>query len=345
MVRSFAGVSVALAVAILPSAMRAQTVAPIPGVEYVSPTPGCPGVPTIASARKYCEQADPRDNCKASEICRQASDTKRCFPRQGKYFDKPSGPPMNIYTVLAPPSAIHLQFWAGPDGTINRLDEDVFKLFRSRQWDKAIAEYTKAIKDGYPFDGVTHWHAMRAFTHEKKGDKTNALADYCQALTFAAHWQSEILARERVAQLTKAEAPKPAPQFIASGLMRIARGRVPDQAILFSVITPQGFDYLIKVVDAATDKEAMLIYAKAGTKTSVAVPRGSFKVRGTFGHIWYGMPTMFGDGAQFFRVQENDADHIFKFERAAENEYVLLLFPTGKGNLKTPPISPADFAK
>lgn len=132
-----------------------------------------------------------------------------------------------------------------------------------KQFNKAIAEYTKALEREPDLPVAL---SSRALTYERKGDKTSAIRDYCRILIVDAARDSLRAARERIAQLT-GQAPVANPSTPPAGAptttlqpvsppptSAITKSRRKNAIAPFTIETEEGANYLIKLVNVAAKK-------------------------------------------------------------------------------------------
>lgn len=108
----------------------------------------------------------------------------------------------------------------------------------------------------------------------------------------------------------------------------------------FTVNTPSGENYFIKMIDVATNKAVLGFYVSGGSSVTVKVPLGTYLVHCAFGTTWYGIGHLFGRSTGYSKL-----DDTFEFtedNRGISTETVTL-YPVQNGNLKTSSIDGSEF--
>lgn len=114
-----------------------------------------------------------------------------------------------------------------------------------------------------------------------------------------------------------------------------------QQAIApLEIRTDSGSDYYVKVVNAASDDDTLVIYIRGGEMVEVEVPLGSYEIRYASGNNWYGDTELFGPDTSF-----NKADELFDFvdNGYQVSGYTITLYQVVDGNLETKSIDESQF--
>jgi hypothetical protein len=222
--------------------------------------------------------------------------------------------------------------------SVKKLMTSGYLAAASKKYDQAAGFYTQAIRES---PGYSELYAMRALAYEHKGDKQKALEDYCRAVASSSDWQSERIANSRIVQITQPEIERqPMPRFAHNAVLRSTRsGPAP-----FTIVTPAGLDYLVKLVDHKTKKEVMSIYVRAGSTHKVTVPLGTFQIIGVNGPVWYGAPHYFGEQSEFFKIEPPDGSGVATFYHAGNTVHgKTLRFKVRDGDTPSSRISKEEF--
>jgi hypothetical protein len=129
---------------------------------------------------------------------------------------------------------------------------------------------------------------------------------------------------------------------VKTGLLR-GKGRAGIAPL--RIVTPAGANYIIKLVDAATNTEHLLIYIDGGSSFETKVPLGTYKIRGASGSTWYGTTELFGPSTSFFELRTNGAENTFSFTRSGNQirGREIRLIKQVDGNLETSAIGREQF--
>lgn len=108
----------------------------------------------------------------------------------------------------------------------------------------------------------------------------------------------------------------------------------------FSIVTPYGMDYYIKLENVDTQKTIMTAYIRGGDIFDTKVPVGNYILKYASGKQWYGTKSYFGDDTTFSKANE-----IFSFKRTYDGYegYTVELVLQRNGNLHTSGISRDNF--
>lgn len=134
------------------------------------------------------------------------------------------------------------------------------------------------------------------------------------------------------------QAPRFSVQPVArpyTGYSRQFAGAAPSAPL--EIRTSSGVDYLVKLVDAYRDTDALDVFVRGGETVQVEVPRGSYVVKYASGVTWYGYDYLFGPDTAY-----NKAETVFEF-RNDGYRYTLTLYKVRDGNLRTKSLTPAEF--
>ncbi|MCD9551955.1 hypothetical protein GLP31_05625 [Photobacterium carnosum] len=104
--------------------------------------------------------------------------------------------------------------------------------------------------------------------------------------------------------------------------------------------TSSGRNYLVKLIDAITDKPVMDVFMHGGKYTNIRLPLGSYKIRYAVGSDWYGYEYYFGPSTNYSK-----ADTVMTFEdnNNSISSYTLTLYNVSNGNLSTTNINRSEF--
>jgi hypothetical protein len=93
--------------------------------------------------------------------------------------------------------------------------------------------------------------------------------------------------------------PTPRTGVIQSGL---SRGGIAP----FKLITDNGGDYFVKLVNVARPRDQVVIFVRGGETFETKMPLGEYKFRAATGLSWYGREDLFGPGTSFFGLRDKD---------------------------------------
>jgi len=172
---------------------------------------------------------------------------------------------------------------------------------------------------------------------DAQGREIGCVGGFCMAevhVTPSVHPPAPKLA-QRPNPPPAAEAKSLKPVAVQTGVIRRkkARGAIAP----LRITTPSGDNYVVKLVDATTNAEEMLIYIEAGRTYETKVPLGTYRIRGASGSTWYGVGDLFGPSTSFFELRGKDADNTFAFVRVGNQltgRQITLVKQVG-GNLET----------
>jgi len=74
--------------------------------------------------------------------------------------------------------------------------------------------------------------------------------------------------------------------------------------------TPSGKNYLIKLVDAKTSSQRMLIYIEGGKTFDTKISLGTYRIRVASGATWYGSQALFGPGTTLRPAAGHDEHNV-----------------------------------
>lgn len=140
---------------------------------------------------------------------------------------------------------------------------------------------------------------------------------------------------EAGAEALPAGRPPPAP-----GILVDLTGRMPRAPL--TIVTSAGADYYVKLVDARTGADAVIIYVHGGQKLDVEVPVGKYIMRYASGTVWRGPEHLFGPG-HLTSYNEATAVFDFKISDGYAHGYTVELIRQPDGNLGTRRIEPSEF--
>jgi tetratricopeptide (TPR) repeat protein len=259
--------------------------------QYVYPAPGCPSpMPTAQSVHDYCDGLT-EQQCKSSPLCVHGAGT--CAGKSGTYVGTPSADPqvLSSLTSFVPMKVRWIK-------TADLIDA-AYVAAASMRYDQAIGLYTQALKSESQ-SADSEVLVKRGLVYELKGDKARALGDYCYGVAAANDWQSEQIAHERIVQLTQPQAPRiPIPRFTLNSVLRVKGQPLAP----LTIHTPEGWDYLLKLVNEQTGKEDMLIFVRSNSTFKTKAPLGTYRVVGAQGPVWYGEPHYFGEKTRYFKLR------------------------------------------
>ncbi len=212
--------------------------------------------------------------------------------------------------------------------------------------DIAIADFSEAIRLDPKFAEA---YVARALAYERKGERDKARADFRALLELPARDEPSqarrILAEEWLSLLADPALPKPL--AIRTGVIR--KGKAGGLAPL-EVETPAGTNYVLKMTNARTSSEAMLLYIRGGETFKTKVPLGTYKLRGAAGDIWYGATRLFGASTRYFKLERPslgkvEAGATFTFSKNGRHldGFVIHLNKQLGGNLRSEPIAADEF--
>jgi len=104
--------------------------------------------------------------------------------------------------------------------------------------------------------------------------------------------------------------------------------------------TSAGANYLVRLEDLASGKNAMEVFVRGGTTVEIEVPLGTYQLKYASGKNWYGTTHLFGPETAY-----NKADTPFRFyiEGQRISGYTVTLYRVQDGNLRTSQLNPKDF--
>jgi hypothetical protein len=339
-----------------PSSKVAQPTNKASGIELILPAPGCPEkVPTYESVSAMCKGLEEKA-CSSNTLC---SWSKGSTATSGKQYPAQCYPAHGTYVPIADPAEVaRLGLVPPPDpGVFTTVQADRYvskgnTFADTGQFGKAIVEYTKALKD-LPDDVPAL--AARALAYEKKGEKTHAIADYCKLIVATSSYHYRKSAVEAVARLTQQRtAGSLTESRVPTGSETKIASQSPPTSMLekshrknaiasLIIETEPGADYLIKLVNAANEKDQIVIYVKGGETYSTKVPLGGYRIRAATGETWYGRNDLFGPDTHFFRLRGESP--VFYFRQAGRTIHGMKL-RLGKvigGNMEEEKISRSEF--
>ena len=300
------------------------------------PAPGCPQqLPTYNSLSDYCGKLE-EPRCKAATARCSWSNSKCTIGSRVAYISPGSTDPEALARMGLPSIGLAIS----ERGTA--LANNAYTAAANRQYARAIALYNEAVKADP--DSSVFW-VMRGLVYESSGQKKPAVADYCTGLTHGNDWQAEETARQRIEQLTQQNVkPMPIPKFMKNGVIK-TRSR-PALAPL-KIQTPDGSDYLLKLINTKDDAEEMLIFVRSSSTLEVSVPFGVYKIRGASGAVWYDPAILFGPKTRYFKLVGKSSDDTFTFVRDGNvaRGHSVRLIKQKEGNLETPSIGREEFEK
>jgi hypothetical protein len=127
-------------------------------------------------------------------------------------------------------------------------------------------------------------------------------------------------------------------QLPKSGVMQVLTEK--EQIAPFKINADSSSNYLVKLVDVETRKDAEIIFLRSGESVTVDVPLGKYEVRYASGEKWYGLENYFGPMTDY-----NKADQLFSFTIIGNqvSGYEITLYKVVNGNLPTIHIRSKDF--
>lgn len=109
-------------------------------------------------------------------------------------------------------------------------------------------------------------------------------------------------------------------------------------------------NYVIKIVEKASNAEVMLIFIEANQPFETKLALGTYKMHGASGHVWYGEKHLFGPCTNYFELRRSTevafaGDDEFKFTLVGRtyHGHHIQLRKVVDGNLETQPIMPGEF--
>jgi TPR repeat len=326
------------------------------GVELILPAPGCPEkVPTYKSVSMMCQSLEEKA-CSSNQLCRWSKAS--CNPAHRTYV--PIADPAELARLgVGSPADVGVFTTVEAGRYVSKGDT----YADTGQFDKAIVEYTRALK-ALPDD--TPALAARALAYEKKGDKTRAITDYCKLIVATLSYYQRKSAVEAIARLTGEQRPGTLPTASRSlpstnvptnvqpvtppPTGTIDKGRRRDRIAPLTIETEAGANYLIKFVNTGNDKDQIMIFVKGGETYSTKMPLGGYRIRAATGQTWYGRNDLFGPDTQFFRLQGKkgsavDESPIFQFRKEGNTIHgmKLSLKRVIGGNMEQEKISRSEF--
>lgn len=150
--------------------------------------------------------------------------------------------------------------------------------------------------------------------------------------------------------------PKPLQAQKAEELPLPANGEViryvtpapEEQLAPLSIITdgnPNGPHYFIKLANWSTNQTMLTLFLRAGLKTSVEVPLGTYKVKIASGKRWHGINKVFGPTTEYYLIAKSSGDSkmVFEIRNQEVMGHKLILRNVRNGNVRKKPISPKEF--
>jgi len=108
----------------------------------------------------------------------------------------------------------------------------------------------------------------------------------------------------------------------------------------FRVVTSEGANYFIKLVDKHSQQPEITMFVYGGLPIEIEVPIGTYELRYAYGKTWCGENYLFGEDTSYGMA---DADFSFQINNGKISGYTVELIPRVHGNLKTRSISGASF--
>lgn len=94
----------------------------------------------------------------------------------------------------------------------------------------------------------------------------------------------------------------------------------------------------IKAIDADTNEMVQTLFIHCGTKCTMTLPVGDYKLYYAAGDTWYGEKNLFGYSGAYLRCDS-------LFELTTQYGYTVTLYTVTDGNMETDPISFKEFAE
>jgi hypothetical protein len=125
-------------------------------------------------------------------------------------------------------------------------------------------------------------------------------------------------------------APELVREPISPGIVFNETGR--EGVAPLNIVTPDGQDYFVKLVDSATGEDAVGLYVRGGSTAKFNVPLGIYDIRYASGTTWYGLEDLFGPATTYA-----EANRTFDFRKEDDQYagYTLTLIMQEGGNLDT----------
>lgn len=110
----------------------------------------------------------------------------------------------------------------------------------------------------------------------------------------------------------------------------------------FSVEAPEGeTGFYIKLKDAATNKDRIILFLRSGASVKYSLPLGTYKFLYASGTKWYGGGDLFGETTSYYRAQKDIT--LYQANETTSRGITIKLFKTPNGNMKEDPVSKKDF--
>lgn len=112
----------------------------------------------------------------------------------------------------------------------------------------------------------------------------------------------------------------------------------------FEIRSSPGTNYLVKLVDAYSNKDVLSVFVHGGSPVTVKVPLGNYVVKYAAGQTWYGYEHLFGKQTAYSK-----AETTFEFQKEVTTEgtringYTITLYTVHNGNLSTQHIQKDEF--
>lgn len=103
---------------------------------------------------------------------------------------------------------------------------------------------------------------------------------------------------------------------------------------------PDGFNYLVKVLDWNTKNLVLTAFIRSGETANLIVPFGSFEIKYATGKTWYGYDYLFGPGTSYYRAESR-----MDFTQSGNSYFgrTIQLMPSTGGNMQISNISENNF--
>ena len=117
-----------------------------------------------------------------------------------------------------------------------------------------------------------------------------------------------------------------------------------DRVAPLEIRTQGAGDYLVKLVDVPSGRDAGTVYVRGDTTVEVEVPLGTYAIRYATGPTWYGYDYLFGPETAY---AEADETFVFKRDTTLDgwsiNGFTVILYPVIDGNLSTTRLRASEF--
>jgi hypothetical protein len=110
----------------------------------------------------------------------------------------------------------------------------------------------------------------------------------------------------------------------------------------FAIVTSVGSNYLVKLINVATNKPCLTVFVRGGSPLEFDVPIGKYEVLYASGDKWYGDSYLFGPSTSYSKASDT---FDFRVDGSRISGYSITLYKVRNGNLQVRTVSAEEFAR